>query len=186
MLYLEVMILKTKKVQAPVLTDKLKPYDMEGDPLSIASEPLALYQATSLLQSLQPISDRSSTDAESNYSKAILARKGLPKSAAIKIQKMLHLTSKEITALLSISHRTFQRKGSSDLLDKYSTEQLIEITEVISHATEILGDSESVVEWLNIALVGLGGQTPIDLLDNTFGIRVLRDALGKLEHGIFA
>lgn len=123
---------------------------------------------------------------QTDYDKAALARKGLPKKSATHLQALLRLTSKQMSDLLAISYRTFQRKEEDDLLDQYSSEHLIEIAEVVSHALDIFGSYDSVVEWMLTPLVGLDGLMPIRLLDNTFNLRLVRQALGRLEHGIFA
>ncbi|NBC64826.1 MAG: DUF2384 domain-containing protein [Bacteroidetes bacterium] len=35
-------------------------------------------------------------------------------------------------------------------------------------------------------LVGLDGQTPLSLLDTNFGIRMIMNELGRLEHGVYS
>ena len=118
--------------------------------------------------------------------KGELVRIGLPKRAALHLQSLLGLTAKEMSSLLDMSYRTFQRKGDNEKLGLSSTEQLVEIAEVVEHALRVFKTREYVIIWLNTSLVGLGGRKPMDLLDNSFGIRAVRQALGRLEHGIFA
>jgi putative toxin-antitoxin system antitoxin component (TIGR02293 family) len=118
--------------------------------------------------------------------KGEIARTGVPKRAAMHLQDLLGLTAKEMSSLLDMSYRTFQRKHADDKLGLSSTEQLIEIAEVIEHALEVFRSRQQVVSWLNTPLIGLEGRRPMDLLDNSFGIRVVRQALGRLEHGVFS
>lgn len=121
-----------------------------------------------------------------DFSKDALTRQGLPKKVALHLQRVLRLTAQEMSDMLDISYRTYQRKTDDDLLGTYSSEQLIEIAEVIAHASEVLGSQTTAVEWLKTPLLGLNAQTPLSFLHNTFGIRLVRQALGRLEHGIFA
>jgi putative toxin-antitoxin system antitoxin component (TIGR02293 family) len=123
-----------------------------------------------------------STDLE----KGDFVRKGLPKRSALHLQALLGLTARDMSMLLDMSYRTFQRKGEDDLLGLSSTEQLVEIAEVVEHALGVFGEQHHVIDWLNTSLVGLGGRKPIELLDNSFGIRAVRHALGRLEHGVFS
>ncbi|HLF65812.1 MAG TPA: antitoxin Xre/MbcA/ParS toxin-binding domain-containing protein [Saprospiraceae bacterium] len=136
-----------------------------------------------LLGGSQVLSIRSlSTDLE----KGDFVREGVTKRSALHLQGLLGLTAKEMSALLDMSYRTFQRKNDDDKLGLSSTGQLVEIAEVIEHALHVFPGREQVIDWLHTSLVGLGGRKPIDLLDNSFGIRAVRQALGRLEHGVFA
>ena len=126
------------------------------------------------------------TSLQGDYEKGQLVRRGLPKKSASHLQRILGLTNEQMSKLLAISHRTFQRKQEEDVLGAASSEQLIEIAEVIAHALELFGTYDDVHTWLRAPLIGLQGQRPIDLLDNTFNIRQVSVALSRLEHGIYA
>jgi len=163
------MILKKRHTKAAVASDPFVGY---------GSDPVV-----ALLGGVQLLSRQSlSTDLE----KGDFVRKGLPKRSALHLQSLLGLTAREMSTLLDMSYRTFQRKGDDDLLGLSSTEQLVEIAEVVEHALRIFAERHHVIDWLNTSLVGLGGQKPMDLLDNSFGIRAVRHALGRLEHGVFS
>ncbi|MBK8503048.1 MAG: DUF2384 domain-containing protein [Saprospiraceae bacterium] len=123
---------------------------------------------------------------ENDFEKGALTRKGLSKKVALHLQSLLKLTGQEMSEMLDISYRTFQRKKDEDLLGLYSSEQMIEIAEVIAHATDVFGDMDTAIDWLNSPILGLNGQKPVSFLDNTFGIRLVRQALGRLEYGIYA
>ncbi len=136
-----------------------------------------------LLGGLQVLSNQSlATDLE----KGDFVRSGLTKRSALHLQALLGITAKDMSTLLDMSYRTFQRKGDDEKLGLSSTEQLVEIAEVIDHALRIFGERIHVLDWLNTSLIGLGGNKPIELLDNSFGIRAVRQALGRLEHGVFS
>jgi uncharacterized protein (DUF2384 family) len=40
--------------------------------------------------------------------------------------------------------------------------------------------------WLKSANISLSGQTPMSLLDTEIGAESVMNALGRIEHGIFA
>lgn len=122
----------------------------------------------------------------SDLDKGNLARRGIPKQSALQVQELLGITGSDISRLLDISYRTFQRKKPGELLGVLSSEHLIEIAEVLVHAYDVFRHREVVLDWLHSPLPGLGGQKPIDLLDTSFGIRAIHRALGSLEHGIYA
>jgi putative toxin-antitoxin system antitoxin component (TIGR02293 family) len=161
------MIIRRRERTIPIVMDAGLVYG--GDPLVVV---LGGTQAV-------PVAAMA-TDSQ----KGEVVRIGLPKRAALHVQALLGLTAREMSSMIDMSYRTYQRKKVTDMLGLSSTEQLIEIAEVIADALQIFKSTGDVVTWLNTPLVGLAGQKPMGLLDNVFGIRQVRQALGRLAHGI--
>lgn len=145
---------------------------------SVLAEPQIAYQIGQKLSIEQ-------TSTKSDLEKGELARKGLPKSFALYIQRVLGLTGEQMSQLLAISYRSYQRKKEEDILDPASSQQLIAIIEILDHAKEVFENPNDRVAWFFEPILGLGFQRPIDLLDNAFNQRLVNQALGRLEHGIY-
>ncbi|MEA3445496.1 MAG: antitoxin Xre/MbcA/ParS toxin-binding domain-containing protein [Bacteroidota bacterium] len=89
--------------------------------------------------------------------------------------------------ILHISERTIQRyKRENRKFDSIHSDRLIEIILLLDKGIEVFGNSNNFTIWLESANIALGGIKPKDLLDNTFGIGLLKDELVKIEHGILA
>jgi hypothetical protein len=67
-----------------------------------------------------------------------ITRTGLPKSVVATVCTVLGISMEKMSSLLHVSHRTIQRKGDNELLNVYSTEQILEIATVISRGIEVL------------------------------------------------
>jgi uncharacterized protein (DUF2384 family) len=52
--------------------------------------------------------------------------------------------------------------------------------------TDVFGNNSDFIAWLNAKNISLGGIKPISLLDNTFGINMVKEELIRIEHGILA
>lgn len=115
-----------------------------------------------------------------------ITRKGLPKSVLQTLSKVLSISMEKMSGLLHISHRTLQRKSDSDLLNVYSTEQVLEIADVISRGIEVLGSLEAFTQWLHTKLRSLEYKTPLEFLDTSFGTQLLKSLLGRLEQGVYS
>ncbi|MCX6270198.1 MAG: DUF2384 domain-containing protein [Bacteroidetes bacterium] len=86
---------------------------------------------------------------------------------------------------LHISDRTMQRyKKEKKPFDPVSSEKILEITMLYKYGVEVFGSKDNLSIWLSGANVALGGSKPVDLLDSSFGIQLIRDELGRIEHGI--
>ena len=114
-----------------------------------------------------------------------LTRTGLPKSVVATVSAVLGVSMEKMSSLLHVSHRTIQRKEDHELLNVYSTEQILEIATVISRGIEVLGTMENFTKWLHKEIRVLSYKKPIDFLDTSFGARLVKDILGRVEHGIY-
>lgn len=91
------------------------------------------------------------------------------------------------SAFLHISERSLQRyKKEQKSFDALQSEKIIEISKLYQRGTEVFGNSKKFDSWLFSPSVSLGGRTPKSLLDSSFGIQLINDELGRLEHGVTA
>lgn len=103
------------------------------------------------------------------------------------IQKELPLKTGDWSNILHLSERTLQRykKEKIDFAPIYS-EKVLEIKLLFNKGVEVFGNIENFSQWLISKNIALGGVKPLSLLDNTFGIMLLKDQLTRIEHGVLA
>jgi putative toxin-antitoxin system antitoxin component (TIGR02293 family) len=114
-----------------------------------------------------------------------VTRKGLPKSVVATISAILGISMEKMSSLIHVSLRTIQRKDDSELLNVYSTEQILEIAEVVSRGIEVLGTIEAFTKWLHQDIRALNYAKPLDFLDTSFGANLIKDILGRIEQGVY-
>jgi len=115
-----------------------------------------------------------------------ITRKGLPKSVVVTLSGILGISMEEMSNLIHVSHRTIQRKASGDLLNVYSTEQILEIAEVISRGIDVFGTIDAFTSWLHDEVRHLDYKKPIHFLDTSFGTKLILNTLGRIEHGVYS
>jgi len=94
---------------------------------------------------------------------------------------------KEWGAFLNISTRTLDRyKEENRKFNPKHTERIIEIQQLMDYGISVFEDKENFNHWLSSKNIALGGFIPKKLFDTTIGINLIKDALGKIEHGILA
>jgi putative toxin-antitoxin system antitoxin component (TIGR02293 family) len=166
-----------------VTTKKRKPYPVAESPASLAEEASVPYQEMrTVLGGYQSIPG----DISSEIDLVLISRNGVKKSALKSLSHYLGISMEKISNLFHTSHRNLQRKEDEDLLDVYKSGQAIEIAQVISKGLTIFGSIENLQEWLHSSVVALGGKKPLDLLDTSFGIRMIYRVLGRLEYGVYS
>lgn len=57
--------------------------------------------------------------------------------------------------------------------------------EILAKATEVLGGRDDAERWLMREAMGLDGARPIDLLRTVQGAELVKEFLGRLEHGVY-
>lgn len=115
------------------------------------------------------------------------SREGIKYAAFNNLQKEIPLKSEEWSRILHLSERTLQRykKEKIDFGPIYS-ERIIEVQLLFKKGVDVFGNLEKFHHWLNSRSIALGGINPISLLDNTFGIMMLKDELTRIEYGVLA
>lgn len=92
-----------------------------------------------------------------------------------------------LCTLLDISPRTLVRRREDGTVNKAELDRVATLHLVMRDAVELFeGDREKALRWLKRPARALEQQCPIDLLDTEAGIRMVRDLIGQLEHGVYA
>ncbi len=116
-----------------------------------------------------------------------LSRKGVEFSLFQSVVKQGLFTLKDWSKFLHITERTIQRyKKEKKNFEPIQSERIIEIAKLQSKGISVFGSAQSFNQWLNSKIVALGGLKPIEYLDSSFGVDILMDELGRIEHGILA
>ncbi len=133
----------------------------------------APYQKYQILE--EPVSGYISTDYYN------LANRGISKKYLKHVLKQAKLSVDEFIKILPISIDTYKRKTA---FNSTVSEKVLEVEEVYRKGTAAFGDS--FYTWMSTTNVALGNVKPKELLINSFGIRMLLDEIGRMEHGILA
>tara|TARA_R110002049_G_scaffold78986_1_gene201553 strand:+ start:4646 stop:5251 length:606 start_codon:yes stop_codon:yes gene_type:complete len=97
------------------------------------------------------------------------------------------LKDKDWAQVLDTTLRTLIRyKKDNKTFAPKQTEKIIEIQQLMQYGEEVFGDIASFHAWLRMHNVALGGISPKELLDTSVGLGIVKDSLGRIEHGILA
>ena len=123
---------------------------------------------------------------ESEMGMIQLVRKGISKKALLNLSELAGISLKKLSELLPVSERTLQRYSDNDRLGSAVSEHVILMVKVLLRASEIFGDTEAARIWLNSSIPALSNNTPLSLLDTSFGAQLVMDELGRLEAGVYS
>ena len=110
-----------------------------------------------------------------------LSMRAISKNYIKQILRLSKLSVLELISILPISIDTYKRKLA---FNPPVTEKVLEIEEVYRKGIDAFGDSFH--QWMDTENLALGGVAPKSLLQNSFGVRLLLNEIGRLEHGVLA
>ena len=113
-----------------------------------------------------------------------LTKRGISKNALAHLANYLCFTLSQMAELLPVSERTIQRCSSEDQFSTVVSEQILQIAEVAARGKEVFQDKNKFLSWINHPSKALGNRTPASLLSSRFGIEMVLDELGRIEHGV--
>lgn len=139
------------------------------------------------MEIFDPLVTYASVDDINAMSLIRIVRNGIGFAAFDKFANKIPFSSNEWSTYLHLSERTMQRyRNEKRTFDPLQSEKIIEIALFYNKGVEVFGSSEKFNSWIETDNLALGGVKPKTLLDNSFGISILRDELTAIEFGILA
>ncbi|WP_067564312.1 type II RES/Xre toxin-antitoxin system antitoxin [Halofilum ochraceum] len=115
---------------------------------------------------------------------AAFVEAGLSVDTAESLRQRTHMTVKGFGRFIPRS--TLQSKRKSD--QRLSTEQsdrIMRIAEVYAHAATVFGDSDRAERWMKRTNPQMPDErTPEEMLEHSYGARLVDEVLTQLEHGV--
>jgi putative toxin-antitoxin system antitoxin component (TIGR02293 family) len=124
---------------------------------------------------------------EDDSSLTSVVREGVSYYRFTKLSEYIQLTLQDWAEYLHLSERTMQRyKKEGKKFDPIHSERIVVIELLYKKGIDIFGIKDNFYTWMDTVSIALGNVKPKDLLDTSFGISMVYDELGRIEHGIFA
>lgn len=112
-------------------------------------------------------------------------KQGLPYGEFEELRVRLGVPASRLAAVIGVSERTLARRKKEGRFKPDESDRLLRIIRLYQRAVEVLGEDPA-AEWLTTPKRFLGGKTPLEFADTEIGAHEIDQALGRLEHGVFA
>ena len=114
------------------------------------------------------------------------SRRGVLRSEADRVARLVGLTDKEMAAAVGLSHPYLHRLPADQRISREASERLSLLENLLEHALDTFeGQQDVVLGWLRAPLRELDRQTPLQTLDTVTGYTLVERVLGRIDHGIF-
>jgi putative toxin-antitoxin system antitoxin component (TIGR02293 family) len=115
-----------------------------------------------------------------------MIREGIPAASIEPILGAAQLAQAQLAQVLGITERTLARRIRKGALSSEESSKLLRLARAITRASEVFDDPAAAVDWLKSPNATLRGNMPLRLFDTDIGAECVLDALGRIEHGVFA
>src|ERR1700740_208131 len=163
------------------MSHKTKPTDAH-----LINEPMVAYVTGSSLNPFYSLLGGPKNTFSNDWDIVKLARQGFSKRALLSLARKILLTLQELATILHISERTLQRYDDDAIIKTEYAEKAVELARLYTRGEEVFGSLDKFKTWMKTPLHVFKGETPVSLLDTSFGFDMVFKELGRIEHGIFA
>lgn len=126
-------------------------------------------------------------DDNTVYSYVSSIKKGISYKQFSGLSSRVPFSQQEWAGILHLTDRTLLRyKTEKKSFEPLQSERILQINLLFNYGYSVFEEEEYFHKWLKEKNLALGGIKPIELLDNSFGIDLIKSTLGRIEHGIMA
>lgn len=116
-----------------------------------------------------------------------ILRDGVDPAYFYNLSNRINFSLEDWSSFLHLSGRTLQRyKKENKHFDTIYSERIVQIDLLYKKGADVFGGVCNFHTWMETVSVPLGGIKPKELLDTTYGINMIADELGRIEHGVLA
>ena len=112
-------------------------------------------------------------------------KKGLPVSSLTRLSKQLGVPEKRLLVVANIPQRTLTRRKKEGRFKPDESERVLRLARLYEQAMKVFKRKESVQQWFQSSVKGLGGKTPLEFADTEPGAQEVEDMLGRIADGVF-
>lgn len=145
---------------------------------SKVNEPTAVYQASPV--SIPAILKVGADQLKEPLNRLEIFRNGFPKKSFESLKELSGLDYNTLANALGVSSKTLQRK---DTFDTIQSEKIYELADLYAIGVNYFG-RDGFRKWMDRPLFSLGNRRPLDLIDVSEGIDLLKIEIMRLQHGI--
>ncbi|HCZ9271805.1 TPA: DUF2384 domain-containing protein [Vibrio alginolyticus] len=124
-------------------------------------------------------------DAETGRIDAV--HKGFEPKVYRNIVDRVRLSQSEFQHVTLIPVSTIKRRLKND--ERFNTQEsdaIYRLAMLLKLATELFDDEERALKWMRENVYGLDGKRPLDMVSTTVDFEIVKDLIGRLEHGVFS
>ncbi|GLT19623.1 hypothetical protein GCM10007938_34050 [Vibrio zhanjiangensis] len=149
--------------------------------------------ATSQLKSFKPKPSKKANfwvslgieDAKTARTDAV--HQGFKPEVYYKVLEKTQLSQNEFYNVTHIPVSTIKRRlKKEERFNPQESDAIYRLAMLIKLATDLFNSEQRALEWVRESVYGLGGKRPLDMVSTTVDYEIVKDLIGRVEHGVFS
>jgi putative toxin-antitoxin system antitoxin component (TIGR02293 family) len=162
------------------MSNLMKTYKRPKKTNNELQEPAVAYAKSSVQFPVESLLEIGSAQLGEPLNRVAAFRKGFKKKSFDKLKESTGLDYPTLALALSVSTKTLQR---TQVFDVVQSEKMYELAELYAMGMSYFGE-EGFRRWMARPLFTLGNRKPIELIDVSEGIDLLRAEIMRMQHGV--
>ena len=168
---------------------KNKKYPLKNDsPDNGVLNEAALAYTPHLTIAFSFLEDSQSTSASdlSPFEKMHVIREGVSKKDLEILKAKSEMDYTTLAKALSVTRATLINKKRDERFNSGLSEKILGLADLYSFGFEVFEDESAFNQWMQKPNKALGGEIPLDLIDNQFGREEVKNVLGRIAYGVYS
>lgn len=168
---------------------KNKKYPLKNEsPESGVLNDTALAYTPHLTIAFSFLKDSQSTSASdlSPFEKMHVIREGVSKKDLEILKSKSELDYTTLAKALSVTRATLINKKRGERFNSGLSEKIIGLADLYSFGFEVFENEAAFNQWMQKPNQALGGEIPLDIIDNQFGREEVKNVLGRIAYGVYS
>ena len=104
-----------------------------------------------------------------------------------KLSEKVELSQNEFYGITRIPVSTLKRRMKNDeRFTMQESDAMYRLALLLKLATELFDDEGRAKAWIKEKVYGLGGKTPLEMIATSADFEIVKDLIGRVEHGVFS
>lgn len=115
-----------------------------------------------------------------------IARAGVRKRDLEDFKEKTALDYDDLANVLAVTRATLINKKGEEKFNVSLSERIVDLAGLYSYGYEVFEDIDRFNEWIFRPNRALGGQAPLEYIDNQFGREEVRNIIGRIDYGVYS
>ena len=120
------------------------------------------------------------------FEKMHVVREGVSKKDLEILKAKTNMDYTSLAKALSVTRATLINKKGSERFNPSLSERIVSLADIYSFGFEIFEDEALFNQWMQKPNKALGGEIPLDVIDNQFGREEVKNVIGRIAYGVYS
>lgn len=120
------------------------------------------------------------------FEKMHVVREGVSKKDLEMLKTKANMDYTSLAKALSVTRATLINKKHGERFNPSLSERIVSLADLYSFGFEVFEDEVLFNQWMQKPNKALGGEIPLDVIDNQFGREEVKNVLGRIAYGVYS